>query len=59
MSLPKSVQARSVFCCWAVRELGETATAVAQKLGITQPAVSIAVRRGEKIVREHKLNFII
>ncbi len=46
---PPLVAARSVFCHWAVRELGLTATAVARKLGLTQPAVSIAVRRGEQI----------
>ena len=49
---PRLVEARSVFCYWAVRELGESATAIAQELHLTQPAVSIAVRRGERIVRE-------
>lgn len=48
----KTVKTRSVFCYWAVRELGETATAIAKKLGISQPAVSISVARGEKIVKE-------
>jgi predicted transcriptional regulator len=47
---PLLVSARSVFCYWAVRELGLTTTAVARVLGLTQPAVSIAVRRGERIV---------
>jgi REP element-mobilizing transposase RayT len=46
---PLLVSARSIFCCWAVRELGLTTTAVARTLGLTQPAVSIAVRRGEWI----------
>jgi REP element-mobilizing transposase RayT len=46
---PLLVSARSVFCYWAVRELGLTTTAVARVLGLTQPAVSIAVRRGERI----------
>ena len=49
------VAARSVFCYWAVRELGHTTTAVAQRLGLTQPAVSIAVRRGERIAWERGL----
>jgi len=49
------VAARSVFCYWAVRELGHTATALARRLGMTQPAVSIAVRRGERIARERGL----
>lgn len=49
---PKEVQARSVCCYWAVRELGMSATEVAKELGLTQPAVSISVRRGEKIAEE-------
>jgi hypothetical protein len=45
-------QARRVFCYWAVRELGMSGTAVAKDLGITQAAVSMAVREGERITRE-------
>jgi hypothetical protein len=50
------VAARSVLCYFLVRELGMTATTVANKLGIGQPAVSIAVARGEIIVREKGLD---
>ena len=46
------IQPRSVFCYWAVRELGETATALAKKIGLSQSGVSKAVLRGEKIVNE-------
>lgn len=46
------VQARSVFSYWAVRELGETASCLARKIGISQPAVSLSVQRGERIVKE-------
>ena len=49
------VLARSVLCYFLVRELGMTATAVAKRLGIGQPAVSMAVARGEAIVREKGL----
>ena len=49
---PEKVRARSLFCYWAVRELGYTATALARRLGISQPAVSQAVNRGEKLVAE-------
>jgi len=45
--------ARSLFCYWAVRELGMSNTDVAKKLGISQPAVGYAVRRGEAIAKEH------
>ena len=50
---PLRVQARSVLCFWAVRELGHSVTSVAQRLGVTQPAASRAVQRGESIVKEH------
>jgi putative transposase len=49
---PRRVQARSLFCCWAVRELGFSATALAAKLNLTQSAVSRAVQRGEKLAAE-------
>jgi putative transposase len=49
------VAARSVFCYWAVRELGHTATALAKRLGMTQSAVSIAVHRGERIAQKRGL----
>lgn len=49
------VAARSVFCYFLVRDLGMTATAIAEKLGIGQRAVSISVARGEDIVRERGL----
>jgi hypothetical protein len=39
------VQARSLLCYWAVRELGESMTAMAGRLGISTPAVSKAVGR--------------
>ena len=49
---PLIVQARGLFCYWAVRELGLTATALAKKLHLSQPAVSMAVKRGEQLARE-------
>jgi hypothetical protein len=49
---PRNVKARSLFCYWAVRELGITATSLARKLGLTQPAVSISVKRGQAIADE-------
>lgn len=52
---PAVVAARSVLCYWAVRELGRTATTLARELGLTQAAVSIAVRRGDRIAREKGL----
>ena len=52
----KRVQARSVLSYWAVREMGEMASHIAKKIGISQPAVSLSVERGERIVKEMGLN---
>ncbi len=49
---PQRVRARSLFCFWAVRELGCTATSLATRLGISQPAVSLSVQRGERLAAE-------
>jgi hypothetical protein len=49
---PLRVQARSLLCYWAVRKLGFSVTSVAAKLGMTQPAGSRAVQRGEAIANE-------
>jgi putative transposase len=49
---PKTVRARSLLCFWAAREVGITMRELAVKLGLTPPAVSISVRRGEELVRE-------
>jgi putative transposase len=49
---PLRAKARAVVCYWAVRELGMTTTAVGKRLGLTQPAVSKAVQRGENLAEE-------
>ena len=53
------VAARSLLCYWAVRELGLTATELARRLGVTQPAVSYAVSRGKRIAKERNYSLII
>jgi len=52
------IKPRRVFCYWGVRELGETATSMAKRLGLTQAGVSKSVSRGEKIVKEMKLEML-
>ena len=47
---PDRVKARSLLCFWAVRELGYTMAELALKADLSQPAISISVRRGEEIV---------
>lgn len=49
---PRHVQARSLLCYWAVREIGLTATSMAKYLGVSQPAVTQAVERGERLATE-------
>jgi len=53
---PAVVQARSVLCYLAVRELGITATELARQMGLTQPAISMSVKRGAGIVKEHHIS---
>ena len=43
------VEARSLLCYWAVRELGVPMSSLARKLGISILSVSDSVTRGQKI----------
>jgi hypothetical protein len=52
---PLKVRARSLLCYWAHHELGIPTKTLAIKFGISQPAVSRSVVRGEKIARENDL----
>jgi predicted transcriptional regulator len=49
------VAARSVVSYWAVRELGVNGTEVSRRMGVTQPAVSQAVKRGVRNIEERHL----
>ena len=51
---PPVVKARDLICYWANLELGISITALAKKFGLSQPTVSVAVRRGEKLTKENK-----
>ncbi len=53
------VEARSLFCYWAVRELDLKMTELARRLDLTQAPVSISVKRGEGIAREKGLTLPI
>jgi hypothetical protein len=50
--VPAVVRARSLFCYWAARELGIPNRELAKRFGLTQPAVSLSVQRGQKIAAE-------
>jgi hypothetical protein len=53
------VEAGSLLCYWAVRELGHGATDIAKRLSMTQPAVGYTVNRGEQMARERKIILVL
>jgi REP element-mobilizing transposase RayT len=55
---PQIVKARSLLCYWSVRQLGIKTTDLARRIGITQPAISQNVKRGETIAKENGLELI-
>jgi predicted transcriptional regulator len=55
---PLTVKARSLLCYWAVRKLGFSATELSKKLGVSQPSVSISVKRGEKIAKAERFELV-
>jgi len=54
----KVVEARSVVCYWAKREIGISQGVLSQKFGISQPAISMAVKRGEQVVNKHNFSLL-
>jgi REP element-mobilizing transposase RayT len=48
----------SLLCYWAVRKLGFSATELSKKLGVSQPSVSISVKRGERIAKAEQLELV-
>jgi putative transposase len=52
-------EARSVFCYWAVRELGLEGTQMAKRLGMSQPGVAYAVKKGERIVKQRHIQMMV
>ena len=46
------VVARSIFCYWAVRELGISQAECSRQLSISPAAVTQSVKRGERLIRE-------
>jgi len=54
----KVIAARSLVCFLGVRELGISQTQLALRFGISQPAVSMAVSRGERLARNQNFSIL-
>ena len=49
----RRVQARSLLCYWAVRELGISMAELSRGLKLSLSGISLSVKRGEKIARDN------
>jgi len=54
----RTVEARSLLCFWATTELGITQSYLASKLSISQPAVGLSVKRGERLAKRDRYSLI-
>ena len=52
------VQARSVLCYWAARELDISMVELCRRFKLSAAAVTLSVQRGEKIVRENNYSLL-
>jgi len=51
---PERVLARDLLCYWATSQLSTTQAWLSQKLGLSQPAISLSVGRGRRAISEKK-----
>jgi len=49
----KRVQARSLLCYWATTELGVSMAELSRRLQQSKAAVSLSVKRGEKLTKQN------
>jgi putative transposase len=54
----QKVKARSLFCFWAVRELGVSLRELSRQLDMSPPGVGFSVERGEAIAHENGYGLI-
>jgi REP element-mobilizing transposase RayT len=54
----RRVQARSVLCYWAARELDISMAELCRRFKLSASAVSLSVQRGEKIIQEKNYSLI-
>jgi len=50
-------RARSLFCYWVVKELGAKPVELAREFDQTPPAITVAVRRVERLAEENEYVF--
>ncbi|MDZ7698071.1 MAG: hypothetical protein U5R49_14525 [Deltaproteobacteria bacterium] len=51
------VEARSLLCYWAVRDLGLSMTSLAKRLRLSVAAIGQSVERGERLIEENSYHF--
>ena len=54
----RKVKARSLFCFWAVSELGMSLRELTRRLEMSSPGVGFSVERGQTMARENGLQLI-
>jgi REP-associated tyrosine transposase len=54
----RRVAARSLFCYWAVRDLGMSMAALSRQLKLSISGISLSVKRGEKIVQDNDYELV-
>jgi REP element-mobilizing transposase RayT len=54
----QTVQARSVLCFWAIRKCGLKMVSLSNRLRISQAAVSLSVKRGERIAADNRFELM-
>ena len=54
----KRVKARSLFCYWAVRDVGISMAELSIRLNLSLSGVSLSVKRGEKIAQDNDYQLI-
>jgi len=55
---PRKVEARGLFCFWAVSELGMSIRQVAKRLEMSPPGVGFSVERGKAIAGKNGYRLI-
>ena len=55
----RRVQARSLLCYWAVRELGISMAELSRRFHLSLSGISLSVKRGEKIAQDNDYELVV